>query len=136
VQSKLREYCKKKGIKVISYSPLGSPGRLDKVDNEVDILTDAIVKEIATAHNITPAQVCISYMLHLGDGTIPKSMDEGHLKENYEVLNIQLTSDEIDKLKKLDSGFRRNTYDWIYFSKFASDEAAWDVEADSKFVFN
>ena len=43
----------------MAYSPIGSPGRPEKVDSDPVLLDDPIVKEISDRLNVTPAQVSI-----------------------------------------------------------------------------
>ena len=73
-------------------------------------------------------------MLSLGDSTIPKSTDESRIKENFAASKIQLEDDEIQRMKQLDKGYRRNTYDWLFRPQLDSVETAWDIESDSAFV--
>ena len=49
----------------MSYSPLGSPGRLDKSDDEPVLLDDPVVKEIADKYKVTSAQVYNNYEIFL-----------------------------------------------------------------------
>ena len=73
LQRKLRDYCRLKskqkgkllvmikiimiGITFVAYSPLGSPGRLEKESDDVNLLEVDTINEIAKAHKATPAQV-------------------------------------------------------------------------------
>lgn len=45
------------GIAFEAYSPLGTPNRPAKGENDPNLLDDAVVKEIADKHECTPAQV-------------------------------------------------------------------------------
>ena len=45
------------GIAFEAYSPLGTPNRPAKVESDAILLDDPVVKEIATKHDCTPAQV-------------------------------------------------------------------------------
>ena len=45
------------GITFVAYSPLGSPGRIEKLKDEPNLLEDATIKEIASEHNVSTAQV-------------------------------------------------------------------------------
>ena len=47
------------GIIFEVYAPLGSPQRYGKGEEEPDPLQDPIIKEIATKHGVTVAQVCV-----------------------------------------------------------------------------
>ena len=92
------------GVKVTAYSPLGSPGMLgDEVPKIIDIPE---IKEIAEAHSVTPAQVCIAWSLQRGVICIPKTMTETRLQENFDSLDVTLTEDEMAKINGLDKGLR------------------------------
>ena len=75
-------------------------------------------------------------MLNMGDVTIPKSTDESRIKENFAASKIQLEPDEMMRMKQLDKGYRRNTYDWLLRPKVDSVDTAWDVASDSAFVID
>ena len=45
------------------YSPLGSPGRPDIVDDDPVVLEDLVIKEIAEKKGFSPAQVSCSHNL-------------------------------------------------------------------------
>ena len=55
------EYSATTGITFVVYSPLGSPGRLEKESDDVNLLEVQVIKDIAKSHNATPAQVEIPY---------------------------------------------------------------------------
>ena len=52
------------GITFVGYSPLGSPGRLEKERDDVNLLEVKVINDIAKAHDATPAQVWL-VMSHL-----------------------------------------------------------------------
>ena len=45
------------GIAFEAYSPLGNPGRVQKGENEPNLMDDPVVKELADKHKCTTAQV-------------------------------------------------------------------------------
>jgi diketogulonate reductase-like aldo/keto reductase len=53
-QSKLRAYCKEKGILLSAYSPLGAAGNAHGTN---DVITNPTISEIAVKYGKTPAQV-------------------------------------------------------------------------------
>ncbi|XP_062124818.1 aldo-keto reductase family 1 member B1-like [Drosophila sulfurigaster albostrigata] len=111
-QRDLVNFCKAKGIVVTAYSPLGSNGR-NKVyasagiNRELPNLFDIPeVKEIAAAHGKTPAQVLLRWIVDNGIVIIPKSLNRERLKQNLNVFDFKLTTEEVAKLSALDQNFR------------------------------
>jgi diketogulonate reductase-like aldo/keto reductase len=82
------------GATVMAYSPLA---RGDKVSDE------KLVK-ISQELGCTPAQVAIKWCLDVGCITVPKSSNEGRIKENLGCLEVELGS-KIDELKALDEHY-------------------------------
>ncbi|KAK9290386.1 hypothetical protein L1049_008555 [Liquidambar formosana] len=62
---KMLEACKKNGIHVTAYSPLGSGSR--------DLIHHPTVEKIANKLNKTPAQILVKWALQRGTSVIPKS---------------------------------------------------------------
>ena len=58
-QSKLKSFCAQHGIKMVAYSPLGSPDRPWAKPDEPQLMDDAKLKEIAQKLDKTVAQVLI-----------------------------------------------------------------------------
>ena len=92
-QPDLVDTCKKLGISVTAYAPLGSPAAKDhfkaKYDfkpNEVpDPLNEPKVLSIATKLNKTPAQILLRFLIQKGIAVVPKSSSKDRIKENFEV---------------------------------------------------
>ena len=64
-QPLLKKYCDSKGIVLEAYSPLGNPTRPVVVDADPVVMDDPTIKELATKHNASPAQVCSTlYCIH------------------------------------------------------------------------
>ncbi|HIG19668.1 MAG: hypothetical protein CXT67_06715 [Methanobacteriota archaeon] len=82
------------GATVMAYSPLA---RGDKVLDE---------KLVKISHEIgcTPAQVAIKWCMDIGCITIPKSSNEGRIKENLGCLKVKLDT-QLDELKTLDEHY-------------------------------
>ncbi|KAK6943011.1 NADP-dependent oxidoreductase domain [Dillenia turbinata] len=83
-QSKLREFCKSKGVHLTGYSPLGSPGSTFIKSN---VLTNPVVTMVAEKLGKTPAQVCLRWGLQMGHSVLPKSTTEARIKENLDVFD-------------------------------------------------
>lgn len=111
-QNNLLAYCKSRKVEVQAYSPLGMPSY--KETGEPDVLSDPVLKEIAAAHGVTVAQLCLQWGLQRGYNVIVKSSSTSHLEENLLVNHknefannpIHLTSEEMGRISALDRNLR------------------------------
>jgi len=95
-QRDLTELCRERSIAVEAYSPLGQGGDLD----------DPVLASIASAHDVTPAQVVLRWHLHLGHIVIPKSVDPERIRANFELGGFELTDAEVAAVTALENGNR------------------------------
>jgi len=99
-QKQLLDYCEKNKIQLEAYSPLTQGEKLNHPK----------IQEIAKKHNKTPAQVLIRWSLQHNLVTIPKSVREARIKENSQVFDYNLTTEDTRILDSLDENFR-NSWD-------------------------
>ena len=99
-QKQLLDYCEKNKIQLEAYSPLTQGEKLNHPK----------IQEIAKKHNKAPAQVLIRWSLQHNLVTIPKSVREERIKENSQVFDYNLTTEDIPILDSLDENFR-NSWD-------------------------
>lgn len=90
VNGEFQDYCRKNDIQVIAYQPVK---RQEVLDNEV-------IKEIAKAHNATPAQIALAWLLEQNALPIPKAIDKSHIDENVRSVEIKLSEQELELLNK------------------------------------
>ena len=91
-QNTLQTFLNNHHILLEAYSPLA---RGDVFDNET-------IKEIADRHGITPAQVSLAWILSDKHRiAIPKTSNPDHLQGNLDAINVQLSTNEIEKINKL-----------------------------------
>ena len=102
-QPELLETCHELSVALTAYSPLGSPGH--KEDDPV-VLELPEVREIASAHEVHPAQVVLAWAVQRGTIVIPKSVDPDHQSTNLAAAELALTPDEMARLDALDRGHR------------------------------
>jgi len=95
-QPELVEYCRQHDIAVEAYSPIA---RGTGHDNPV-------LEAIASKHHKTPAQVMIRWCIDAGTVPLPKSTHEERIRENFDVLDFKLDSDDMAKIKTLDRNYR------------------------------
>jgi len=96
-QKDLMTYLRSKGIVPMGYCPLARCKQL----NEHPQLT-----ELASKHGKTEPQVMLRWSLQSGVITIPKSVNVSRIKENLEVLNFELSDEDMAALDALDIGFK------------------------------
>lgn len=87
--------CLAEGIAWVPFFPLGSafPGFLNVAD-------DPVVTDVAAAHDATPAQVGLAWLLQHAANTllIAGTGSIGHLEENIAAGDVRLTDDELARL--------------------------------------
>lgn len=103
-QNRLVKFLQNQGIVVTAYSPLGRAGEV-KNTNEI-LIKESIIKEIADNHSKTPAQVLIRWAIERNTIVIPKSTNQEHIKNNSEVFDFKLSSDEMKQISSLDRTLR------------------------------
>jgi diketogulonate reductase-like aldo/keto reductase len=85
-------YHRENGIITESWSPLGRGS---------DLLSNPVIVSIAFEHGISPAQVVLAWHVHLEVVPIPKSKSVERLHENFEVFDVVLTPDEVERIGTL-----------------------------------
>lgn len=99
---------KRFGIATQAWSPIGGVQRYwgDDKTPEDDPLTNPVVTALAEKHGKSPAQIVLRWQIDLGHSVIPKSVHENRIGENLDVLDFQLTAEEIASIDTLDTGKR------------------------------
>lgn len=93
---KVVEHAQKLRLTVTGYMPL-AVGK---------VLDDEVLNDIASSHNVTPAQVALAWVAARDVVVIPSSTRPSHQKANLDALNIELSDDEIARIDQLDRGER------------------------------
>ncbi|AWB96750.1 aldo/keto reductase [Agromyces badenianii] len=94
-QEELRAFHDEHDIRTESWSPLGKG---------TELLREPVVVEIAAAHGVTPAQAVLRWHVELEAVPIPKSSDAGRRRENFDVFDFALTTEEVDAISALSRG--------------------------------
>ena len=93
-QKELKEWADKYGIQLEAWAPFGE-GRNGTFNNPV-------VREIGARYHKTAAQVMLRWNIQRGVVVIPKSTHLERMKENFEVFDFVLTSEEMAAIADLD----------------------------------
>ncbi|MEQ2827156.1 aldo/keto reductase [Brotaphodocola catenula] len=71
----LVDYCKSQNILVEAYSPIAHG----------EALKNPAITEMAKKYHVTPAQLCIRYVIQLGTVALPKTANPDHMADNANV---------------------------------------------------
>ncbi len=96
VQNDLLDYCRKQDIIVEAWSPL--------MKGKVMELTP--IQELANKHQKSCAQITLRWALQKGLVVIPKSTTPSRIKENIDIFNFELSSEECLLIDSLNSNTR------------------------------
>jgi 2,5-diketo-D-gluconate reductase A len=103
-QPELLAYDIERGIVNQAWSPIG--GITFYRGEGKSTLADPVIREIAAAHDRTPAQVMLRWHLQQGRQVIPKSVTPSRIRENFEIFDFELTDNQLAAIDALDTGVR------------------------------
>lgn len=86
----------------MAWSPLGGGG--------AGIPSNPLLAEIGRAHGKSAAQTALRFLTEEGFAVIPRTSDPGRIKENHEILDFTLGSEEMERIRELDCG--RSLFGW------------------------
>jgi diketogulonate reductase-like aldo/keto reductase len=95
-QDELREFCREQKILVEAYSPLATGGAL----------RSEVIRKVAKGYNVSPAQICIRYVLQKELVALPKSTHPERILENTKV-DFTIKDEDMALLDAIKEDFRR-----------------------------
>lgn len=110
-QSELVEYSRISGIHLTAYSPLGSSSYVElNMDHgkKAGPLREPIIVELSRKYSKTPAQIILRWNLQRGVSVIPKSAKIERIRENMDIFNFELTTEDVEAIGSLDCHLRFN----------------------------
>ena len=87
----LIDFCNKNGIQTEAYSPIAHG----------EALKNKAIADIAAKYSVTPAQLCVRYVLDLGMVALPKTANPEHIKANADV-DFNISSEDLNTLKNFE----------------------------------
>ena len=96
VEAGILQYCQKEGLTLIAHSPLGQ-GKIPRGRGPSFKVLDEIAEKLGKSRN----QIALNWVLqHDSVVAIPKAADTNHVKENAEVAEWKLGSEDFQRLAK------------------------------------
>ncbi|KAK9291230.1 hypothetical protein L1049_009418 [Liquidambar formosana] len=128
-QPPLHAFCKSKGVHLSGYSPLGSPGT---TYIKSDVLTNPVLIKVAEKLGKSPAQIALRWGLQMGHSVLPKSTNEGRIKENFDVFEWSIPDDLFAKFSEFEQARLIKGYCLIYnatsYVIFNSESALFELK--------
>lgn len=93
LQKETLDYCKKNGIQMEAWSPLGRG----------TMLTNPVLVEIAEKYKKSVAQLCIRWCLQHQVVPLPKSVTPARIVENVQVFDFEIADEDMCRIDALDN---------------------------------
>lgn len=100
-QKELREYMKDNDIKVEAWFPLGH--------GSPELLSHPVITALAEKYHKNAGQIILRFLTQEGIIVLPKSTNPVRIAGNIDLFDIELTEDEMNSLRALDTG--KGTHD-------------------------
>jgi 2,5-diketo-D-gluconate reductase A len=94
LNEQVRAYCEAHDIATEAWSPIAQGAVLD----------DPVIAAIAERLEKSPAQVVLRWHIQRGNIVFPKSTTPARIKENFELFDFQLETDDVARITALDKG--------------------------------
>ncbi len=89
-QDGIYDYCRERGILVEAYSPLATGA----------IVNDQYLCALAQKYGVSTSRLCIRYCIEKGTLPLPKSVNEGRIKENL-LVDFRISDEDMRELDSL-----------------------------------
>lgn len=95
-QKELNEFCKTNKIQLEAWSPL----------MKGDVVNQPALVNLAEKYGKTPAQIVLRWDLQNGVVAIPKSVNEKRIRENADIFDFEISSEDMSKIDELNMNKR------------------------------
>ena len=103
--AELIDFCRDQGIAVEAYSPIAHG----------EALKSSAIVDMAKKYGVSPARLCIRYILQSGLIALPKASSQEHIKENA-ALDFVISAEDMKALDRVDF---KNYGEYSYFPVFS-----------------
>ncbi len=109
-QPNLLRFCQEEDIALTAFSPFGADSYLPlgMAEESERLLAHPTLEKIAATHQKSPAQIALRWAIQRGTVPIPKTQSPDHLRENFDLFEFTLSSEELQAISALDQHKRFN----------------------------
>lgn len=97
-QNELKEILKENNIHIQAWYPLGH--------GDKSLIEEDVFARLGQKYGKTPAQIILRWHVQSGNIVIPGSKNPEHIKDNADIFDFELTSEEMEEINKLDKNTR------------------------------
>ena len=97
-QTALKKRVEKYGTKLESWYPIGH--------GDKTLINENIFTELGKKYNKSNVQIILRWHIQEGNIVFPKTTNKEHMKDNFNIFDFELTSDEMNKIRSLDKNER------------------------------
>lgn len=119
-QKELRKTLDKYGIKIMSWYPLGH--------GDKSLINEPVFAKLAKKHSKTPAQIILRWHIQMGFVVIPGSKNISHIKDNLDILDFELSEEEMKEIQTLDKNKRYYHRTDAALAQFAAWQPEYEAE--------
>ena len=95
-QKAAKEIMKKHNTQIMSWGPFA--------EGKNNYFQNGTLKQIGEKYGKSVAQVALRFLTQEGVIVIPKSTHKNRMEENFNIFDFELSSDDLDKIRALDTG--------------------------------
>nr|WP_205596806.1 aldo/keto reductase [Halostella salina] len=96
-QAELRATADELDVNLVAYSPLARGEVFDVPE----------IESVAEKHDASPAQVSLAWLREKGVTAIPKATSEGHIRDNWRSLALELDAEDVETIDGIDERQRQ-----------------------------
>lgn len=97
-QNELKKRITAAGTKLESWYPIGH--------GDASLINEAVFTRLAAKYGKTNVQIILRWHIQGGTIVFPRSTQPAHIRENFDIFDFALTSNEMDEIRALDKGKR------------------------------
>ncbi len=95
-QNELKKRITAAGTKLESWYPIGH--------GDASLINEAVFTRLAAKYGKTNVQIILRWHIQGGTIVFPRSTQPAHIRENFDIFDFALTSNEMDEIRALDKG--------------------------------